>query len=126
MSQRKILVVDDNKGTLRLLEKTLSAEGYDILQAQGGQEAIRKAAKEIPDMIIMDIVMPDMDGSEAVRILRDTPATESIPVLFLSSILDQGQKPEEQKVNVGGLLYDAVAKPFSHEEILARIKRILD
>lgn len=120
----QILVVDDDEGTLRLLEKTLTTEGYKILTASTGNEAVTKAQRYLPDLVIMDIMLPDIEGSEAVAKLRGIPSTHDIPVIFLTSML--GKKDEAPQIKVGGYLYDAIAKPFSHHELTRKIRKVFE
>jgi CheY-like chemotaxis protein len=122
MDKQKILIVDDEEGVLKVLEHSLGKEGYEILRSKTGAEAIKKAKQHFPNLIIMDIMLPDIDGCEAVRELQGIPATENIPVIFLSSILDKAHD-ENPQVKVGEILYDAVAKPFSHEELMSQVRK---
>ena len=87
MSNKTILTVDDEERVLQLINDILSTKGYDVLTAASGKEAIRKSKKSLPDLIVMDIMMPDIDGAEAVKLLKEDPATKDIPILFLSGII---------------------------------------
>ena len=122
MNPRTILIVDDEAEMLEVLSKKLSAEGYQVINARTGKEAIEKAKIYLPDIILMDIVLPDMEGSDAIKTLQADPQTESIPSIFLSGIItrDEGDQPSE--INVGGRLYNAIGKPFSFDELLSEIE----
>ena len=122
---KTILVVDDEKEVLDWLEKKLSGENYAVLRASAAKEALEKTRKSKPDLILMDIVLPDMEGSDAVRILAEDPATGHVPVIFMSGIISKEDERTQLEVNVGGRLYKALSKPFEFEELLKEIKKIL-
>ncbi len=122
---KTILVVDDEKEVLDWLEKKLSSENYVILRASMAKEALEKTRKSKPDLVLMDIVLPDMEGSEAVRILAEDPATAGVPVIFMSGIISREDERTQLELNVGGRLYKALSKPFEFEELLKEIKKIL-
>jgi CheY-like chemotaxis protein len=121
---KTILVVDDEQEVLDFLEKKLPEQGYNVLRAATAMEAIREARKNLPQLILMDIVLPDMEGSEAVRLLAEAPQTQDIPVIFLSGILSKDDMTDLE-LNVGGRLYKAVSKPFAFEDLLAEIKKTI-
>ena len=122
---KTILVVDDEKEVLDWLEKKLSGENYAVLRASAAKEALEKTRKSKPDLILMDIVLPDMEGSDAVRILAEDPATGHVPVIFMSGIISKEDERTQLEINVGGRLYKALSKPFEFEELLKEIKKIL-
>jgi CheY-like chemotaxis protein len=119
---KKILVVDDEKDVLLMLEKRLIAEGYSVITTTKGTSAIALAKSQHPDIIILDIVMPGMDGGEVAAKLREHPLTRSIPVIFLTALLT---KTEEYQGNHTISSNIAFAKPFDTEELLAQIKELL-
>ncbi|MBI5416120.1 MAG: response regulator [Candidatus Omnitrophica bacterium] len=121
---KTILVVDDEQEVLDFLEKKLPEQGYNVLRAATAMEAIREARKNLPQLILMDIVLPDMEGSEAVRLLAEAPQTQDIPVIFLSGILSKDDMTDLE-LNVGGRLYKAVSKPFAFEDLLTEIKKTI-
>jgi len=111
----RILVVDDEVEIVELLTDYLTAEGYRVTIASNGREALGKAGAEKPDLVILDIMMPDLDGFEVCRRLR---ANSGIPVIMLSA-----RRQEDDKVLGLGLgADDYIAKPFSPREVVARIK----
>ncbi len=85
MAKGKILVVDDEVNITQILEFSIGAEGYEVVTAANGEEAIEKARREQPDLIILDVMMPRIDGYEACRILKTNPLTKSIPVVLLTA-----------------------------------------
>jgi len=126
MAEKKILVVDDEKKIRELLELRLSAAGYEVLQAKHGEEGIDQAKKHMPDLILMDVMMPRMDGPEAVRILQEDPETKNIPIIFLTAIIT---KEEETSPAFGIKLdvakYRFIAKPFDTPSLLMEIEKLI-
>jgi DNA-binding response OmpR family regulator len=120
--KKKILVVDDEKDVLFMLEKRLTAEGYSVITTTKSTNAIALAKSQHPDIIILDIVMPGMDGGEVAAKLREHPLTRSIPVIFLTALLT---KTEEYQGNHTISSNITFAKPFDTEELLAQIKELL-
>ncbi len=126
MPLKRILVVDDEPEIVDSLVKKLSAEGFHVIQASRAKEAIDKTQTFSFDLILMDILLPDIDGAEAVRILHENPKTKHIPVIFLSGIApkkEKGQSPA--KIIAGGIAFPALPKPFAFEELLAEIHKII-
>lgn len=122
---KTILVVDDEKEVLDWLEKKLSGENYAVLRASAAKEALEKTRESKPDLVLMDIVLPDMEGSDVVRTLAEDPMTKDVPVIFMSGIISREDDPTQLELNVGGRLYKALSKPFEFEELLREIKKIL-
>lgn len=114
----EILVVDDMLDNLRLLSNLLLSQGYEVRKATSGTMALRSAQSQPPDLILLDINMPDMDGYEVCRQLKAIDATRAIPVIFLSALDDALDKVKAFKL--GGA--DYIAKPFQVEELLVRIE----
>jgi CheY-like chemotaxis protein len=113
-----ILVVDDSPTNLRVLVYLLSQQGYKVRPATSGQLALAAAQAKLPDLILLDIMMPDMDGYEVCRRLKADERTQAVPVIFISAINETLDKVVA--FTVGGV--DYITKPFQHEEALARIK----
>ena len=122
MASKKILAVDDEVDVLELLDKRLTASGYEVLKATSGQEALALAKREAPALIILDILMPGMDGSEIASLLHSDPKTKDIPILFLTCLFT---KREERLGGheVGNNFF--VAKPYDPKELVAEIARII-
>ena len=116
-----ILIVDDIADNLRVLSNTLSEQGYKIRCAKNGATALKAAIKIIPDVILLDIKMPDLDGYEVCQKLKANPKTKDIPVIFLSALDDVLDKVKA--FEVGGV--DYITKPFQVEEVLMRVKNQL-
>ena len=119
---RNILIVDDIVDNLKVLSSTLNREGYEIRCAKNGPMALKAAVKVVPDLILLDINMPGMNGYQVCQKLKQDPKTQNIPIIFLSALdrlLDKAKAFE-----VGGL--DYITKPFQVEEVLIRVKNQLD
>ncbi len=113
-----ILIVDDRPENLQLLFDALSQQGYELRRVLSGQQALQVAQFDPPDLILLDIRMPEMDGYEVCRRLKDQPKTQDIPVIFLSALDESLDKVKA--FDVGGA--DYVTKPFQIAEVLARVK----
>jgi DNA-binding NtrC family response regulator len=112
-----ILVVDDILDNLRFLSKTLTEQGYKVRCVQNGARALKAAQLEPPDLVLLDIKMPQMDGYEVCQQLKASQQTQEIPIIFLSALDDITNKVKA--FEVGGV--DYITKPFQHEEVLARV-----
>lgn len=122
IQKSRILVVDDVPQNVRVLELNLKAEGYDVITAYNGQEALDKVNAEKPDLILLDIMMPGMDGNEVCKRLRENRATRAIPIIMLTAY----QKGLEKKIEALDLGADEfIEKPFERHEVLARVRSLL-
>lgn len=116
-----ILVVDDKPDNLRLLSAMLSQLGYEVRKVINGQTALKTAQAAPPDLILLDIMMPDMNGYEVCQHLKASPVTRDIPVIFISALDEVLDKVKA--FAVGGV--DYITKPFSEEEVFARVENNL-
>ena len=121
MDKKKILIVDDEEHILIMLESRLINAGYAVLKATNGRDAINLAKKELPALVISDVVMPDVDGGEISAALADDPATKDIPIIFLTALLKKEEEKERQVV----LGRRFMAKPYDPEELLREIDKLL-
>lgn len=119
MAIKKVLVCDDSNTDRANLERVVSGTGCVVITAATGKEAVDKAKSEQPDLIFLDIVMPDMDGFETCRLLLEDSATKDIPVVFVTS---KNQKADRVWAQMQGGK-DLVSKPFSDEEIVDQIQK---
>jgi two-component system cell cycle response regulator DivK len=117
----KILIVEDNDKNLKLFRAIIDSLGHQTLIAKDGEEGVRLARENIPDLVLMDIQMPVMDGSEAFRGLRADPATKDIPVIALTSYAMRGDK--ERFLNEGFVAY--ISKPINVKEFMNTINQFL-
>jgi PAS domain S-box-containing protein len=116
-----ILVVDDTPDNLRLLSAMLTQLGYEVRRVINGQTALKTAQAAPPDLILLDIMMPDMNGYEVCQRLKASPVTREIPVIFISALDEVLDKVKA--FAVGGV--DYITKPFSEEEVFARVENSL-
>ncbi|HEY68542.1 MAG: two-component system response regulator [Chloroflexi bacterium] len=117
----KILVVEDERDIRDLIGFTLRFAGFEVVSVVNGLEALEKAPRERPDLIILDVRMPKMTGYEVCRRLKENPATSAIPVVFLSA---KGQETEiEQGLASGAVEY--IVKPFAPDELIDQVRDIL-
>ena len=121
MNTKKILIVDDERDALFILEKELAARGYSVIVADNGNDALNLAKSEHPDLIILDIWMPGMDGAEVAKKLREDARTKDIPVIFLTCLFQKREGEEQGRVVAGKVL---IAKPYSIEGLSAQIERL--
>ena len=134
-SNTHILVVDDNRSIVRLVEVLLRREGFEVITAFDGLEGLEKAREEKPALVILDIVMPKMDGYEVSRILQSDPDTAAIPVLMLTvkgqvddSSLDDGALETAIRERMEGYEAGAIeflSKPIKAKELLDRVRALL-
>ncbi len=117
-NMQNILVVDDNPASLQLLKDILNKAGYHVRPAPNGTLALRSVEFEPPDLILLDVKMPDIDGYEVCQRLKSDEKNRDIPVIFISGLGETTQRV--QGFNVGGV--DYITKPFETEEVLARVK----
>ena len=117
----KILICDDSSDTRALLKVIFSSEGYAIIEATNGAMAQDLAEKLLPDLIVIDLVMPEQDGITTVKNLKSNPATQNIPVFMITGKAKVTQLLEEYK----GLINDIIEKPFQVKEIKSKVKDFL-
>ncbi|BAI62653.1 putative response regulator [Methanocella paludicola SANAE] len=119
----KIMVVDDEPDLLEVVKLILESDGYQVVTANSGQEALDKIEKEMPDLVLLDIIMPRMDGWEVFSRIKGNTKTHDIPVIMLTA--------KDQRIDkLIGLhvvrVDDYITKPFGRAELLERIKRVLE
>lgn len=112
MSKPKILVVEDNLMNLELVSDVLEAHGYEVLQADTGQKALEIAGKELPDLVLMDIQLPEMDGLEVTRLLKINELTSGIKVIALTAHAMRGDEERAREAGCSGY----IAKPINTRE----------
>jgi two-component system alkaline phosphatase synthesis response regulator PhoP len=121
MAKGKILVVDDEIYIVHILDFSLGMEGYEVITALDGEQALEKAQAQHPDLIVLDIMMPKLDGYETCKALKADPATRGIPVILLSA---KGRNMD-QKIGFEVGADDYITKPFSPRKLVERINAIL-
>jgi CheY-like chemotaxis protein len=121
MSRKRILLVDDAKTSIMMEQMILSRGTYEFLTAQDGLEAVDMAVRELPDLILMDIMMPKMDGLEACRQLKERDETKEIPIIMVTT---RGEAESVEKGFKSGCC-DYVAKPINSNELLSKVRKHL-
>ena len=116
----RVLVVEDEKDVRELLRLNLKGGGFDVLEAHNGAEGLAMAKAELPSVVILDLMMPEMNGMEVCRALRRNPATSRIPILMLTAKSTEGDKVAGLEVGAD----DYVTKPFSPRELLLRVRAV--
>ena len=123
MAKAKILMVDDNPDILELMAARIVSDGYEVITATTGEEAIKKAASEKPDLVLLDISMPVLDGFLVGRLLKLDPAVKDIPIIMATARSSR----EDVLRSLSELqAADYIVKPFRPEELLSKIKKVLD
>jgi len=123
MPKKKILAVDDDPSVLVLLEKRLTASGYEVLTAANGRDALEIAKSQMPDLIVLDILMPELDGSETAARLHEDPHTKDIPILFLTCLFTKREELAEGH-QLGHNFF--LAKPYNPKELLDEIALMIE
>jgi two-component system alkaline phosphatase synthesis response regulator PhoP len=118
---KKILVIEDDPATSRLVDYSLRHEGYEVITAFNGLEGIRKATTEAPDLVILDVMLPGLDGFEICHRLRADAATASLPILMFSAKAQEIDKDTGLKVGAD----DYLTKPAAPAEIVSRVGKLL-
>ncbi|HEU5072056.1 MAG TPA: response regulator transcription factor [Verrucomicrobiae bacterium] len=120
--KQKILVVDDEPEAVELVEFNLKGAGYEVATAGDGAEALNKARRIQPNLVILDVMMPEIDGMEVCKLLRRDPATSSIPIIMLTAKASEVDRVLGLELGAD----DYVVKPFSPRELVLRVKKLLE
>lgn len=120
--QATILTVDDERDVLELIRFHLSKAGYDVIQATSGREALEVIRCRAPDLVLLDLMLPDIDGFGVCEILRRQPATATIPIVIVSA----WAAPDSRHLGLELGALDYVTKPFSPKTLVERVQRLLD
>jgi two-component system cell cycle response regulator DivK len=118
---KRILVVEDQPDNLQILRDLLTNAGYEMIEAQDGEEGVRAAGAERPDLILMDIQLPLLDGYEATRRIKADPALRAIPIIVVTSYALSGDEAKARAAGCDGY----VPKPYSPRQLLAKIREYL-
>jgi two-component system alkaline phosphatase synthesis response regulator PhoP len=122
VDRKRILVVDDEIYIVHILEFSLTMEGYDVLTASDGEEALKLIDSERPDLVVLDIMMPKLDGYEVCRRLRDDEQFQGLPVILLSA---KG-RPVDREAGLDAGADDYITKPFSPRKLVEKIRVLLN
>ena len=118
----KVLIAEDEETIVESLSFLMEKEGYDVSVATDGQTAIKMIARDIPDMVLLDVMMPGCDGFEVVRAVRADPRTKSIPIMMLTAKTREVDRRKGLELGVD----DFVTKPFSTRDVVSRVKALLE
>jgi two-component system cell cycle response regulator DivK len=118
---KRILAIDDQEDNRSILRDLLTTAGYEVIEAVNGEEAVALAAQHVPDLILMDIQLPGIDGHEATRRIKANPTLKAIPVIAVTSYALAGD--EDKAIEAGCDAY--IAKPFSPRALLAKVREYL-
>ena len=121
MSKSTILVIDDDKDVLALMAELLDIRGYDVLTADTGLEGVQLAMSKHPDIVILDISMPEMDGGQVAEKLKDHPQTQNIPIIFLTGLITKDSEVGSNHVVGGNIMF---AKPCNMDELAEQIEKL--
>ena len=119
--KKKILIVDDDRDLCHILQTIFEKLGYDSVLAVNGKEAVDLATSQLPDIILMDIMLPVMDGFQATRLIRENPNTHSTPILAMTAMVSSGDKKKCFRSGCN----DFIEKPFTVKELTSRIEKLL-
>lgn len=122
MNNPKILVVDDEKNLLLVLQTLLTNQGYSVFAASRGKDALIMAKSKRPDLIILDIMLPDMHGPKVAEELKEDIDTKDIPILFLTALLTKKEEGEKKRFAGNNVV---IAKPFDTNQLLNEIEKLL-
>jgi CheY-like chemotaxis protein len=119
---KRILAVDDDRIFLKIVEHDLTKNGFSVMTAQSGEEGIMLAKIESPDLILLDIHMPNIEGGEVVEMLQESLQTQDIPVIFVTALLSKDEEIKRKNI-IGGHYF--LSKPYKIEELLEKIDKYL-
>lgn len=116
------MIVDDEMDVLTVLDKRFKADGYNVIAVNNGNDAIKKAGNQLPDLIILDVGLGDMHGGEVALQLQQNPATADIPYIFLSALYSKQDQMEKTNIFGGKALF---SKPYNFDEILQTVRNLI-
>lgn len=120
--KKRILLVEDHPETIEVMQLELEVLGFEVVVAQNGVEAVEKATAESPDLIVMDMLMPKMNGFQAAASIRQSPKTKGIPILAATALARPGDREKCLESGCDGY----IAKPFTHRQLGAAIDRLFE
>jgi two-component system alkaline phosphatase synthesis response regulator PhoP len=122
----KILLVDDEPDIVKVLAKELRACGYEVMTALTAKDGIKTAQEVLPDLILMDLLLPDIGGADAVKMIKALPELKNTPVIFLTAMITPAEEQGASlKINVGDDWYETLAKPYDKADLLLKIQEAL-
>lgn len=123
---KRILIVDDDIELSGLIKAVLVQAGYAVLVSNESRQGISVAKEKKPDLILMDVMLPDLSGADVVDLLKSDPSSRDIPIIFLTGLLSGNDDYEtEETIKVRGLNYMAIAKPFDMKYLLTKVREVI-
>src|SRR3989338_3979699 len=122
-ARKKILVVDDNPVTQRLYRRILENAGYEGQEAYSGEECLKSVAASVPDIILMDVILPDIDGKVVVEKLNGQEKTRDVPVIFVTNTLPVEKDKGYETISIAGRDYRAFAKPIHVSRLISVVRK---
>ncbi len=123
---RKVLVIDDDPNVIKILEKWLCNDGCDVLNAMNGEAGLEKAFAELPDLVLSDMMLPDINGTDVARRLRADERTRDIPVIFITVTLGVEVDQGDETIDIDGTVYRIFAKPLHTRKLLSEIRKSIN
>lgn len=120
--KKRVLLAEDHPGTIEVMQQELEVLGYEVTVAENGLEAVEKATAEVPDVIVMDMLMPIMNGFEAASQIRQNPKTKNIPILASTALA----RPGDREKCLGSGCSGYITKPFTHRQLGAAINELFE
>ena len=120
--KKRILLVEDHPGTIEVMQQELEVLGYEVTVAENGVKGVEMATSESPDLIVMDIIMPKMDGLQATSQIRKNPKTKDIPILAATALARPGDREKCLEGGCDGY----IAKPFTHKQLGVAIEKLFE
>lgn len=122
----RVLIIDDDPTTIRMLESWCQDAGRDVLVAFNGVVGLEKAKDESPDLILLDLMLPDFGGTEVARRLRKDEVTKNIPVIFITVTMGVELDKGDETLDIDGILYRVFAKPLHRLKLLSEIRKAIN
>lgn len=121
--RKKILVVDDNPVIQRLYRRIFENAGYEVQEAYSGEECLRNVAEKVPDIILMDVILPDIDGKDVVQKINSQESTREVPVIFVTNTLSAEKDKGYETIAIDGRNYRAFAKPIHVPKLISVVRK---
>jgi len=125
-TSKQILVIDDDPGMIKVLEKWLKVAGKKVLGALSGKSGLKRAKEEALDLILIDLMLPDIGGIEVAQKLKMDPATSDIPLIFISAYIGLENDKGDEKIDIEGHLCPVFAKPLHNPKLLSEIRKSIN
>ena len=125
MSTLKILIVDDDETIRKMLKLMLESKGYEIITAENAEDGVILAKSTVPALILMDLMLPDMNGAQAKDALAQDSSTKNIPLIFMTGMITRAEEAEDVGLNIHNTNHGVIAKPIDNDDLLHLIRQKL-